>query len=74
MGYAMSAIALGVGYLVLLRAGKEKDFLRLSGMSIGIFLMLTAVISMCCASKYSSMKNGCPLMSKAPMCMFSTKH
>ena len=76
MSCAMGLIAMGVGYLVILNANREKEGLKLLGQVIGILIMIGAVLSsVCAASKcgrggYS--KGGCPTMSKgAPMCPIS---
>ena len=73
MSCAMGLIALGVGYLVLLSANKEKEGIRLLGQAIGILIMIGAVASSICgASKCSHHgygKGDCDMMSKgAPMC------
>jgi hypothetical protein len=68
----MGLIALGVGYLVLLNANKEKEGLRLLGQAVGILIMIAAILSsICMASKCMSGKS-CGkqgMMAKsAPMC------
>ena len=71
MSCAISLIALGVGYLVLLNANKEKEGLKLLGQAVGILIMIAAVLSCLCAAKHR--KGGCPFSSKAPMCPISAK-
>ncbi len=73
MSCAMGLVALGVGYLVLLQANKEKEGLRILGQAIGILIMIGAVISSLCAAKCKSSKE-CSLSGKAPMCPLSAKH
>ena len=73
MGCAMALIALGVGYLVLLQANKEKEGLKFLGQALGILIMIAAVMSALCAAKCSSKGDGCPKSGKAPMCPVSAK-
>ena len=72
MGCALGLIALGVGYLVLLQANKEKKNLKLLGQAIGVLIMIAAVLSAVCAAR-CKMSGDCPLSGKAPMCPFSVK-
>ncbi len=72
MGCAMSLVALGVGYLVLLSANKEKEGLKLLGQAIGIIIMIAAILSALCASSKCMKSSSCS-MSKAPMCPVSVK-
>ena len=66
MSCAMGLIALGVGYLVLLSANKEKEGVKLLGQVIGILIMIAAVLSsLCMASKCGRKGYG------APMCPIS---
>lgn len=67
MGCAMSLIALGVGYLVLLNANKEKEGLKLLGQAIGIIIMVAALMTAICVAK-SCMKGGSCGMSEKKMC------
>ena len=70
MSCGVGLIALGVGYLVLLSAYKEKEGLRLLGQVIGILIMIGAVASVMCAAKHKMDSCG---KGKAPMCPFSAK-
>ncbi len=72
MGCAMSLVALGVGYLVLLSANKEKEGLKLLGQAIGILIMVAALMTAVCAAS-KCMKSGSCSMGKAPMCPVSGK-
>ena len=69
MGCALSMIALGVGYLVLLQANKEKEGLKILGQTIAILVMIGAVCSAICVA--TGKMGGCH--HKAPMCPFSAK-
>ena len=71
MSCAVGLIALALGYGVFLQASKEKEGLRLLGQVIGIAVMIGAVLSGFCAAKYKMMGPGCPMSSKAPMCLLS---
>ena len=73
MSCAMSLIALGAGYLVLLNANKEKEGLKLLGQALGILIMIAAVMSSLCMASRCMKGHGCPMSSKAPMCAFSAK-
>jgi hypothetical protein len=73
MSCAMSLIALGVGYLVLLQANKEKEGLRILGQALGILIMIAAVLSSLCAVSKCGMKGGYRGFEKAPMCPVSAK-
>ena len=64
-----SLIALGVGYLVLIKADKEKKKLRTLGVIVGVLVMAGAVAGMF----YVKCKMlGCGFGS-APMCPFTAK-
>ena len=67
MHCAMGLIALGVGYLVLLQANKEKEGLKLLGQVIAVLIMIGALVSGICAAKCKF------LGEKAPMCPMSAK-
>ena len=67
MSCVMALVALGIGYIVLLHANKEKERLKLLGQVIAILIMLGAVCSALC----SAMK--CEKYSKAPMCPVTVK-
>ena len=68
MSCALALIALGVGYMVVLSANKEKEGFKLLGQVIGILIMVGSVLSSICAAKCSH-DGSCPMMSKsAPMC------
>ncbi len=81
MSCAMGLIALGVGYLVLLNANKEKEGLKLLGQALGILIMIAAVMSSLCAATkcmrggdyYGRGKSICPMSAQAPMCPLSHK-
>ena len=73
MSCAMGLVALGVGYLVLLQANREKEGLKLLGQAIGILIMIGAVASSLCAVK-GKCHDGYSKSGKAPMCPFSGKH
>lgn len=68
MNCAMALVALGVGYLVLLQANREKEGVKLLGQVVAILIMIGAVASSICAAKGSCGKSG-----KAPMCPISSK-
>ncbi len=75
MGCAIALVALGVGYLVLLQANKEKEGLKILGQAIGIIILIGAVMSSLC-SVAKCMKGGhgcadkkaCSMMAKGAMC------
>ncbi len=76
MSCAMALVALGVGYLVLLNANKEKEGIKLLGQVIAILIMIGAVASSICAASKCGHggygKGECAMMSKgAPMCPIS---
>ena len=80
MSCAMGLIALGVGYLVLLSANKEKEGLKLLGQVIGILIMIAAVLSSLCAATKCMKKGECSMSmagsstsGKAPMCALTGK-
>ena len=72
MHCAVALLALGVGYLVLLQANKEKEGLKLLGQVIAIVIMLGALMSSICAAKHKMMGD-CKGGGKAPMCPLSGK-
>ena len=69
---AMALIALGVGYLVFLKASKEKGSLMQAGRIIGAVIIgvaiLTGIYEVRC-----KLGGGCSLSGKAPMCHFQKK-
>ncbi len=72
MGCAMGLVALGVGYLVLLSANREKEGVKLLGQAIGIFIMVAAFLSsVCMAMKCGKGECGMSGHGKAPMCPVS---
>ena len=73
MSCAMGLIALGVGYLVLLNANKEKEGLKLLGQALGILIMIAALLSSLCAASKCMKGRGCQMSSKASVCPFSAK-
>ena len=73
MSCAMGLIALGVGYLVLLNANKEKEGLKLLGQVIGILIMIAAILSSLCAAGKCMKRGECSMgKDKAPMCPISS--
>ena len=72
MSCAMGLVALGVGYLVLLQANREKEGLKMLGQAIAILIMIGAVASAVCDSKHKMSKH-CSMSGGAPMCPFSAK-
>ncbi|MBI4432923.1 MAG: hypothetical protein HY592_05540 [Candidatus Omnitrophica bacterium] len=63
MFIAGGLIALGVGYLVLVMANKEKEGVKILGQAIGIFVILASILCIVCsvskcAGKYAG-KSGC---------------
>ena len=62
---AVSLIALGVGYTVLVNASKEKKNVKFLGQGIGILIMIASVLTMVCDSMKSAYKYGCPFSSKS---------
>ena len=68
MQCSVALLALGVGYLVLLQANREKEGVKLLGQVIAILIMIGAVVSSICAAKGPCGKSG-----KAPMCPISSK-
>ena len=77
MGCAMGLVALGVGYLVLLYANKEKEGLKILGQAIGILIMVAALLSSLCAMTKCMKGGDCGKSyshaSKAPMCPLTGK-
>lgn len=67
MGCATNLIALGVGYLVFLKASKEQGSLRQVGRIIGAVIVALSILTGVCAIKCKS-GSGCPFSGKAPMC------
>ena len=67
MGCAMSLVALGIGYLVLLNANKEKEGLKLLGQAIGIIILVGALMTAVCAAT-KCMKGGACGMGEKKMC------
>ena len=67
MDAANSLITLGVGYLVLVEANKEKENLRTAGFAIGILVMIVAVAG---AWKCTYMGGSGGGLGKGPMCSF----
>ena len=61
-------IALGLGYVVLLQANKEKEGLKLLGQAIGILIMVGAIVTSLYAAKCKMGGFG-----KGGMCPFSGK-
>ena len=75
MDCAVALVALGVGYLVLLQANKEKEGLKILGQVIAILVMLGASCSFLCASLKCMKGDHCgkSMSGKAPMCPMSGK-
>jgi hypothetical protein len=73
MGCAMALVALGIGYLVLLNANKEKESLKFLGQAIAVLIMLGAVVSVLCSTMKYSKSGQCAMSSKASMCPFTGK-
>ena len=72
MHITVDLIALAVGYKIYADACKEKEGLRLLGRAIGIVVMIAGLLCAAygvskCAMKQrcSTMKQDCPMMSKA---------
>ena len=72
MGCALALVALGVGYLVLLQANKEKEGLKLLGQAIAILIIIGAVLSSLCSAMKCAKGGGCPMHEKK-MCAVSEK-
>ena len=71
MSCAMGLIALGVGYLVLLSANREKEGVKLLGQVIGIIIMIAAVLSSLCVASKCMKRGECHMSKGAPMCPVS---
>ena len=81
MGCALALVALGVGYIVLLQANKEKEGLKLLGQAIGILILIGAVLSALCSSMKCAKGGGacatdkkmCAVTDKGAMCPVTGK-
>ena len=69
---AMELIAMGVGYLVFLKASKEKGGLRQAGRIIGAVIVAVAILTGVCGMR-CKMGGKCYFSAKAPMCPVSIK-
>ena len=72
MSCAVALVALSLGYLVYVSAGKEKEGVKLLGQVIGIFVMIAAVMALMCSTA-KCMRKGGHEWGKAPMCPLSGK-
>jgi hypothetical protein len=70
-GCALGLIALGVGYLVLIHAGREAGGIRTLGKIVGAVIMIASIAGMVCAAKCKMGGGSCPLTGKA-MCAVKT--
>ena len=61
---AISLVALALGYKVFTDAHKEKEGLKLLGQTIGVVVMIAAVLSILCGVGKCMGKSGCPMMGK----------
>lgn len=66
---AVGLIAFGIGYLVLVQAGKEAGGMRILGKIVGIVIMVVSLLGGICAVKCKMGVCG----GKAPMCPFTAK-
>ena len=73
MSCALALVALGVGYMVLLHANKEKEGLKILGQVIAILIMIGAAASSLCAAKCKMDGDYRGKGSKAPMCPITGK-
>ena len=74
MGCAIGLVALGIGYLVLLNANKEKEGLKVLGQAIGILIMVVSVLMGLCAMKKCIKGGSCGSYSSSMMCPVSGKN
>ncbi len=68
---ALGLIAMGVGYLVFLKATKEQGSLRLTGRILGSVIIIVSILSVLCAA--TCKMGSCPMSGKAAMCPFTVK-
>ena len=69
---AMELIAMGVGYLVFLKASKEAGSLRQVGRVIGAVIVAVAILTGVCGMR-CKMGGKCYFSAKAPMCPVTVK-
>ena len=64
MQVTLALIALALGYKVYIDGSREKEGLKLLGQSIGVVVMIVALLSAACGVTRCMMKQGCSLMKK----------
>ena len=73
MSCEVALVAVGLGYVVLLQANKEKGTLKTLGQAIALLIMLGAMLSAVSNSACMSMGGSCPMIKEAPMCHVKLK-
>ena len=62
---SVSLIALALGYKVFVDAGKEKEGLKILGQTIGVLVMVAALLVTLGGAMKCVSRAACPMMSKA---------
>lgn len=66
MSVSLCLMALGLGYVVLVVASKEKEGLKILGQTVGVIILLVSLLSaICCLTGAWSAKSGVMYGAKA---------
>ena len=65
----VSLIALGIGYLVFVKAAKEIGNVKVVGKGIAVLIMLVSLLTLLCNSMTCIAKKGCPFSGKGSCSM-----